>query len=682
MELDSSQKKFCHSEADYIRLLAPAGSGKTLSLLWRCKYLYENRGEKTVRFLLFTFTRVARDELKDVLARNPAFVDIRKAVRIETLNKWGLNYLRGIESGLEVKAGKRDFHFLVKNTLRPIWSANKKLTPIIQKNQFKYNTIMELFDTLKSSGFRHDAKNLVDHFEEQYEWLIEHGCEGYIQRNILQPLEDLEFLQSSQSLGGTAKLFLEFWRDSSNHLWNSAIITLDDQKYWSLVKLEEKYKDSFFPEPNRYHHIMVDEFQDINPLDLRLVDTLRRVNQSTLLIVGDDDQAIFEWRGSTPNFIISPSEHFAVDFENHKLEANYRSPKNIVEHSQKLIANNTFRVPKTVTPMQTTVAKIVVKSYDSHMDSIQAVLNLARAAQENEERKAIAVIGRKKSQLIPLQILLTSNNISYYAKQDLNVLLSYVFGDLKEILIAIASQTERKSPKEVCNSFLRMTNKVETYDLRREEQKKLYYYLIQQRPHTVVDALRLFGNFDGSLRGKSGAAQTIKYYEAITNILECGTVADAVNEIGVEFAGFRKHFAKSEDDIFYKEPPFLYLAEYATRYGDDFFGFIDHVEEAIDLMRDSGLNEDEIDTDYWAPVHLMTAQSAKGKEFDTVIILDVNDGIFPSKLAETAREIEQERRVFYVAVTRAKKNLLMFPVKRILDRPVTRSPYIKEMGIS
>ncbi len=318
---------------------------------------------------------------------------------------------------------------------------------------------------------------------------------------------------------------------------------------------------------------MVDEFQDINPLDLKLIDTLRKVNQSSLLIVGDDDQAIFEWRGSTPNFIVSPDSHFGVSFESHKLEMNYRCPKNIVEHSQKLIANNSFRVAKIVTPKQSTNAKIIVETYETHMDSIQEVLNLAKFAQENNERKAIAVIGRKKSQLIPLQILLTSNNVPFYAKQDLNVLLSYVFGDLKEILSTIATRHERRQPKDVCNSFLRMINKAGTYDLRREEQKKLFQYLILKRPHTILDALNYFGSFDGSLRGKSGVSETLKYYEAIKNVLACDTAADAINEVGIEFAGFRKHFAKSEDDIFYKEPPFMYLAEYATRYADDFFCF-------------------------------------------------------------------------------------------------------------
>ncbi len=210
MELDYSQKKFCLSNSENIRLLAPAGSGKTLSLLWRCKYLYEKRENKNIRFLVFTFTRVARDELKDVLANNSDFSEIKKVVRIETLNKWGLNYLRNSESGLEVKSGKRDFYFLVKNTLRPIWVDNSKLSVLLQKKQFKYDKIIQVFDALKSSGFRHDAKNLVEHFDEQHEWLIEQGCERYVQRNILQPLEELGFIQNSEGFGGKIKLFLDF----------------------------------------------------------------------------------------------------------------------------------------------------------------------------------------------------------------------------------------------------------------------------------------------------------------------------------------------------------------------------------------------------------------------------------------------------------------------------------------
>ena len=97
----------------------------------------------------------------------------------------------------------------------------------------------------------------------------------------------------------------------------------------------------------RYDHILVDEFQDINPLDLALIKVIVERNQSTLTIVGDDDQAIFEWRGASPEYILQPQRYFGSPFKDYLLETNYRSPRNIVTHSQNLIAHNRNRVEKT-----------------------------------------------------------------------------------------------------------------------------------------------------------------------------------------------------------------------------------------------------------------------------------------------------------------------------------------------
>ena len=93
------------------------------------------------------------------------------------------------------------------------------------------------------------------------------------------------------------------------------------------------------------------------------------------------------------------------------------------------------------------------------------------------------------------------------------------------------------------------------------------------------------------------------------------------------------------------------------------------------------IDNDIIDSEINYPIHLMTALRAKGKEYETVILLDVNDGIWPSKFAETEPEIEQERRIFYVAVTRPRKRLIILTVESILHRIVNPSPFIKEMGL-
>ena len=94
--------------------------------------------------------------------------------------------------------------------------------------------------------------------------------------------------------------------------------------------------------------MFVDEFQDVNPLDIALVKAIVERNRATVTIAGDDDQAIFEWRGATPEYILNPERYFDSPFTTYILGVNYRSPHNSVDHSQRLIANNERRVPKQI----------------------------------------------------------------------------------------------------------------------------------------------------------------------------------------------------------------------------------------------------------------------------------------------------------------------------------------------
>lgn len=685
MRLDNSQIKFCKSNENFIRLLAPAGSGKTLSLLWRCRYLFELSNGKPCRFLIFTFTRVAKDELKYRLLHDTEFVNIKSSVRVDTLNQWGYNYLKkNIESSLEVKASKVDKFFLIKNILRPIWKKHPYICEKLQSQQFKYSQVIEIFDSLKSAGFRHDSSNFYYDFETHILWLKENNLGRYFESKIVEPIVNLELFNSnSNNLIDKVKPFLDFWKESCNHLWNSSLISLDDQKYWALIKLQEKYGNNAFPEPNRYHHIMIDEFQDINPLDLFLIKTLQNVNRSSLVLVGDEDQAIFEWRGSTPTFILNPDKYFNSDLNSHNLEINYRSPKNIVEYSQNLIKYNKNRINKTVIANSKTSADINIKVFPTHVDSIKYIMDIVYDANKRGEPKKVAIIGRKKSQIIPLQIILTSENIPYYAKEDLNILLSKTFEELKEILISIATKQQRRYSKDVVNSFLCCCNKVQTYPLKSYEKNNIFKFLLSKQPNSFIDALKYFQEYNGPLRGSTDECIKFEYLVSIAKILKCKTVSEAIDEISQQFRGLQQHYAKSEDDIFYKDPPFLYLAEYAKRYNNDFFKFIDHVEKAITMIGAKyEIDDDIIDSEINYPIHLMTALRAKGKEYETVILLDVNDGIWPSKFAETESEIEQERRIFYVAVTRPRNRLIILTVESILSKIVKPSPFIKEMGLS
>lgn len=681
MKLDNSQERFCSSSASHVRLLAPAGSGKTLSLLWRCRRLLEAEQDRNRRCLIFTFTRVARDELKQRISTDQNFANLRDAVRIDTLNRWGYNYLRKqVNSALALKAGNKDLFSLVKHNLRPIWTRSARIERVISGSQRKYVDLMHVVDALKTSGFRHDAPDLLEAFDQHLEWLDGCGLARYFEASVVQPLENMGL--AKKGAGGMVdrlSQFLRFWRDVCAHLWSSAIITLDDQKYWALLSLEHKYPASHLPEPNRYHHIFVDEFQDINPLDLFLIQELVRINRSTLTIVGDDDQAVFEWRGAVPRFILEPEEFFGATFETHTLETNYRSPANILSHSQSLIANNMHRVPKRVVAAIEREAEIVQHRFPSHDDAVGFVMELAREANRVGTPKGLAVLARKKSQLIPLQIMLASESIPFYAKEDLNVLLSEAFEDLKTILEALATKNDRRSTNDIVRTFMRCCNKVQVYPLRQTDSKPLYGFLMKSRPRSFMQCLETFLSYDGSLRG-----QALDYGLPIAKVMEAETVAEAIHLIEEEMAGLQKHYAKAEEDIFYKDPPFLHLADYAQRYGEDFHTFIEHVEDAIASMLYQPQAEpdaDALDEDLRHPVHLMTALRAKGKEYETVVVLDANDGMWPSQLAETEAELEQERRVFYVAITRTQKRLFLLSVEEIAGRVVSISPYLAEMRL-
>jgi DNA helicase-2/ATP-dependent DNA helicase PcrA len=156
--------------------------------------------------------------------------------------------------------------------------------------------------------------------------------------------------------------------------------------------------------------------------------------------------------------------------------------------------------------------------------------------------------------------------------------------------------------------------------------------------------------------------------------------------LGDNFEGLQIDIGKAEDDIFFKDPPFLHLAEYAIKYKDDYIQFIEDVEQAKEqLARIPPVDDDQLSSldELWKrPVHLMTAIRSKGKEFDSVILLDMNDDIWPNKNAQTPEQKEAERRVFYVAFTRAKRRVLMLVSKRLGNREAIPSPFLGEMGLT
>jgi DNA helicase-2/ATP-dependent DNA helicase PcrA len=692
---DKFQKSFCVASGGRHRLLAPAGSGKTSSILWRCLEQSgvtgaSSKSEKA-RFLVFTFTRAARDELRDRVRQDSAFASIRDNIEIMTLNAWGYRRIKARLHQPRLITSGADFYSVVHNVLQPVWKKHPRVEAALTTSRAKgraAKVIVEVMDTLKSLGFRHDKHATEAAFQQHVKTLANMGLAAHW-GTVPQRLADIEVLDPAQpiTLSAVYAAFFPFWAQAVEQMFQIASITLEDQKYWTLIELEQAVRERRFTTGmHRFHHVIVDEFQDINLLDLNLLRTIAELNKADLTIVGDDDQAIYEWRGASPLFITDPNTHIQSGYQTHILENNYRSPRNVVQLAQRLIQNNTRRVAKNVQPISKVDAKIEVLSTANLTQTIDFVLQRVKHLLKAKDIARVAIIGRKRSQIIPYQIAFARENIPFYAAEDLQVFLSDAFGSLKEMLAIRARATAGPIPGlDPAKDAMTLCDRVKRFPLNKQDREALRRHLATSRPRSLAAAADAIRSYGGTLKGTNqGGRMSTDFADAIQAFLAARTVSDAINSIGVDFAGLQRDYGRGIEDIFYADPPFFYLAEYAQRYGNDYMAFMDDLEKAETTLAKIPPEdvEGEADPAWKLPLHLMTALRAKGKEFDVVILLDVNDDIWPSALAQTPEQREQERRVFYVAFTRARKAITILVNRALLNRAVLPSPYLAEMGLT
>ena len=655
-ELDSSQRKFCDAPSgNNIRLLAPAGCGKTQCLLFRCKQLAERSLHSSrPRFLIVTFTRAAAGELRDRVNSDGRFSAIRDLVEISTLNKWGFRRVKSV-AAFPPKLVKSDqYYFTMLYQLQPIWKKHKRVKRAIEEKRGKTPRIlMNAIDALKSLGFDHVQHSNLRQFSQHLEKLQELDLTWYLEEQF-KKLAKLGVLDT-KIIGNGAEVvqseakkvydaFFKFWREATKHLMDSNTLTIEDQKYYAYIDEYQKgEKGKFLSGAARYRHVFVDEFQDINPLDFALVKAIVKRNRATITIVGDDDQAIFEWRGTTPEYILNPDKYFDSPFDTHILEVNYRSPRNIVRHSQNLIKHNTRREDKRIRASENSGnAEISIEKTSNLAEALEYVHNLYKTCVvQGESPGRVALIGRKRSQIIPYQVYFASKNISFYAAEDLQVFLSGTFDRLLDLLRIKTRDDTTQSQKQVVSDLLKLCDLVKRYLLSKKDRESLLRHLQRAEPATMSDGINALSSYRGPLKGSNAeGSMSLSMAESIRLFMKSADVSEALLALSEHFEGLQADFGKAADDVFFTDPPFLQLAEYASTYDDDYDRFIDDIEQAKEqLAYTSPFEEDDEEGESTEsqkrPMHLMTALRAKGKEFDTVVLLDVVDGIWPHKNAKS-----------------------------------------------
>ena len=240
-QLDPSQIAFCEAADRNIRLLAPAGCGKTQCLLFRCKHFFEKSKRSRPRFLIVTFTRAARDELLTRLNDDSRLTSLHDSVDITTLNSWGFRRVKTASFNPKLISTKTDYHFAMLNQLQPIWRKHEHIkTAIMAKKNQAPRVLMNIIDAFKSLGFDHvrhtDYRSFVRHWTAldkcQLKWRLEAQCHELAKFGVLEePVIDVRDVYEA---------FFKFWRDAAERLIDDETFTLEDQKYFAYLDEQKK----------------------------------------------------------------------------------------------------------------------------------------------------------------------------------------------------------------------------------------------------------------------------------------------------------------------------------------------------------------------------------------------------------------------------------------------------------
>ena len=596
-QLNESQTAFCEAPIGNIRLLAPAGCGKTLSILHRCRHLANGPGRSRPRFLIVAFTRAARDELQSRLNEDDQFEMLRDTTDIATLNSWGFRRIKTAAFSPRLITTKDQYHFTVLNQLQPIWQQHDRIKGAIEKRKnYAPRMLMGVTDAFKSLGFDHLKHTNYELFGQHLDYLEGQNLTWRMEEQFNE-LTKLGVLETRLTAGGSEvpragreevyQAFFQFWCAAADQLISNATFTLEDQKYFAYLDERQKVEEkSFLSGAARYSHVFVDEFQDINPLDLNLVKAIMQRNRATLTVAGDDDQAIFEWRGATPEYVLDPGKFFEAEFDTHVLDVNYRSPANIVVHSKRLIEHNKRRVQKQMNASSKESASIEVKRTADLAGALDYVCEVIEdsIAQGTSPAK-VAIIGRKRSQIIPYQVHFAAKDISFCAAEDLSVFLSETFTRLLNLIEIKTSASSRQRPSQVAEDVLQLCDLVKRYPLSKVDKENVRKHLQASRPTSVESAVGVLADYRGNLKGSNTNGQmSVTMAEAIREFLAAETVRDTLLTLGAGFEGLQTDMGKAEDDIFYTDPPFFQLAEFASSYEDDYDQFVDDIESAKEQL--------------------------------------------------------------------------------------------------
>ncbi len=599
-ELNPEQLEAAVTTEGYIRVVAGAGSGKTKTLTARYMYLVEQLGISTANILCVTFTNKASAEMKKRIRKQLPDQDLG---RITTFHGFCVGLL------------KEDCHVVQYPT-----------TFIVLDEEDKESILRRVFEDLGITSRELTIKETVDHIG----W--RKGGRGYVKTFIGAPEKLLTLSDSATTLKDKV-LYRYFYEQRKCYG-----LDFDDLVYFALYILEQD-KATREKWQSRLEYIMVDEFQDIDKDQYALADILSGYHKN-LFVVGDPDQTIYTWRGADVKFILefdSRHEHAKTIY----LNTNYRSVPQILAASNALIEKNRDRLKKQLLAVRKDAGKpLYFHGKTNQLEADWITANMRALHEGGMPYSRMSVLYRAHYVSRAVEESLIRNKIPY-------VLYSGVeFYKRKEIKDVLCYLRMIYSGDDI--SFLRTVNEPRRGVGRTRIAALKEFSALQQC--SLYEAL--VANLDTELFRRSRAREYVRMIEKYRAIFDGMDLTDLLSGVLSE-SGYEDMLRTSGEEERLDNLAELKQAiyDFARRAGEEVTlgNYLDHAALFTNMDQ----------AERAQAVKLMTIHAAKGLEFPAVFLCGLSEGIFPGKRANTREKLEEERRLCYVAFTRAKDRLFL-----------------------
>jgi DNA helicase II / ATP-dependent DNA helicase PcrA len=610
MQMNQSQQQAVQHKDGPMLVLAGPGSGKTLVITERTKYLIEEYHIPEEQILVITFTKAAAIEMKE------RFLAGRKS------NHTGASF--GTFHAIFFTILKHAYHFNSSNIIR---------------DELRVQYIKEIIHRMELE------------YEDEKDFIADLFSEISLVKGGQMDLDNYYSIHCSD------EVFRSIYNEYNNRLRKSNLIDFDDMLLFCYQLFTER-KDILAMWQNKYRYILIDEFQDINKVQYDII-KMMALPRNNLFIVGDDDQSIYRFRGAKPEIMLQ----FPQDYPGCKqifLDKNYRSTATIVSASNRLVQNNTNRFEKNVSAVKGEGQALTILQFNTLSEENQMIADeILRLNKSGFSLSDMAILVRTSMGSGALLHKLMEYNIPFRMRDMLpNLFEHWIAIDIITYIKIAMGRTDR-------SLFLQIINRPKRY-ISRE---------CFDTPEVDLDALKDY------YEDKNWMLERIDQLEYDLALLSTMNPYAAINYIrrGVGYEDYLKEYAdirkmKAEELI-----DILDELQESTRGFKTYDDWFAHMEEYKEELKRQAVEVNNNQTD---SITIATMHSSKGLEFKAVFIIDASEGITPHKKAVLAADLEEERRLFYVAMTRAQECLYILSAKERYNKTMQSSRFIDEINIA